>query len=111
MIYTFIYVGFNLSQKAFLDQLNFISIKWWLLTAAPPYPLTWTAMLSLESFSDHFWSFFTPRDEVFGVTIAEVDSGVDDISLLVKRVLLVLVENTWPPFCCTFYTACVKLGY
>ena len=52
-------------------------------------------MLSLESFSDHFWSFFTPREDVFGVTIAEVDSGVDDdISLLVKRVLRVLVENT-----------------
>ena len=37
--------------------------------------------------------------------------GVDDISLLLKRVFLVLVENSWPPFCCTFYTSCEKLGY
>ena len=97
MIYTCLFLRrFQLEPKGFSRSIEFYKHKMMAVDRCPPpYPLlTWTFMLSLESFSDHFWSFFTPWEEVFGVTIAEVDSGVDDISLLVKRVLLVLVENT-----------------
>ena len=65
------------------------------MTAAPPLPIADLDIhaklrIILRSLLDVFY----PSGEVFGVTIAEVDSGVDDISLLVKRVLRVLVENT-----------------
>ena len=93
MIYTCLFLRrFQLEPKGFSRSIEFYKHKMMAVDRCPPLPIDLDSHAKHQIILKYFLDVL--REGLFGVTIAEVDLGIDDISLLVKRVLLVLVENT-----------------